>query len=87
MRAAGLLVPLTGGIQVLAQVPGTVPGLDEFRVERVVQFPGQHLLFFGSHRTYLLVFRFAAAFAASCFTRSFTIRSIRSKGIGSSSGN
>src|SRR5262249_32299506 len=47
--AAGLLVPLTGRIQVLAQIPGPFPGLDKFRGERIVQFPGQHLVFFTSH--------------------------------------
>lgn len=38
-------------------------------------------------RPYFRFLRLAAAFAESCFTRSFTIRSIRSKGIGSSRGN
>src|SRR5262245_41377806 len=49
--AAGLLVPFTGRIQVLAQVPGPFPGLDEFRGERVVQFSGQHLLLLSAHWT------------------------------------
>ena len=71
----------------LAQIPCPSPGMDEFGIERVVQFPGQHLCRFGTHLVYLFAFRLAPAFASSCFTRSLTIRSIRSKGIGSSSGN
>ena len=53
-------------------------------IQWIVESPGQHLVFFGAHKSY---FRFAAAFSLSCFTRSFTIRSMRSMGIGSLSGN
>src|SRR5262249_23275892 len=49
--AAGFLVPFTGRIQVLAQIPGPFPGPDEFRGERVVQFSGQHLLLLSAHWT------------------------------------
>ena len=37
----------------------------------------------GLREAFDLLPRFAATFAASCFTRSLTIRSIRAKGIGS----
>jgi hypothetical protein len=53
--ATGLLVALTGGVQVLAEVSGTLPGSDEFRVEWFVQFAGQHLVFFGWHRASLIL--------------------------------
>src|SRR5206468_2756105 len=75
--AAGFLVPFTGGVQVLAQVPGTPSGPDQFRVERVVQFPRQHLVSFTEHgpinpfahsfsgKNSAQMVRFATAFLAS----------------------
>ena len=51
---------------------------------------GQKMWYCHVHNLNDLYFRFfrrAAAFSESCVTRSFTIRSIRSYGIGSSNGN
>jgi hypothetical protein len=50
-QTAGVLVFLTVCIQVPAQISGSLPGMDVFRVERVVQFPGQHFVLLGSHST------------------------------------
>ncbi len=40
-----------GGVQFLAEVAGKFPRRGERRVERVVQFPRQHLLTFATHGT------------------------------------
>ena len=44
-----LLVALAGGVQVLAQIPGPLPGLNQFRIERVVELAGQHFFAFARH--------------------------------------
>ena len=48
------LLVLTRGVQLLAQIPGPFPGQDEFRIERIVEFPGQHLVLFTAHSASLV---------------------------------
>jgi hypothetical protein len=38
--AAGVLVPFTSSVQVLAQVPGSFSRSNQFAVEWIVEFPG-----------------------------------------------
>ena len=49
MRRRVSLIAFAGRVQVLAEVSGAVAGLGQFGVERVVEFAGEHLLFFGGH--------------------------------------
>src|SRR5262249_12934036 len=47
--ASSRLVIFTSGVQAQAQISGTLPRPNQFRIERVVEYPGQHLLLFASH--------------------------------------
>ena len=44
-----VLLAFAGGVEVLAEIPGAVAGADEFGVEGVVEFAGEHLVAFGGH--------------------------------------
>ena len=68
--ATTLLVFFTSGVQVLAQISGTLPCSDEFCIERIVKFPRQHLLFFASHDR----ISFKLGHFAGIFPTNFTAR-------------
>jgi hypothetical protein len=52
--AASLLVSLTGDIQIQAQIPRSNSGCNQFRIERIIKFSGQHLVLFARHASVLI---------------------------------